>query len=67
MTTKEKLITGILGGLTLYVCSAIDYRVVTERFVDCKVGKYTFTIKANECKQLSWSQIYLNQEITSRN
>lgn len=51
MTTTEKLTIGILGGIALYAASMFDGRVIYDphELVDCKVGRYTFTIEKTDC------------------
>lgn len=51
MTTKEKLITGAIMGIVLYGCSMYDGRAIydPEKLIDCRVGKYIFTVKKLDC------------------
>lgn len=46
-----KIVFGFLLAVVLYIATMIDMRpITTEKWVDCKVGEYTFTLMAKDCR-----------------
>lgn len=52
MTTKEKLIIAGISSVLFYLASMYNGISIYDphELVDCKIGKYTFTIKKTDCK-----------------